>query len=115
MIGEAAPAAIVAGAVDAARAYLRMADGADDDVLRAAAAAAFAVAETFCGTALAARSPAEPLPQSWDALPAALAQGLVLLVAHLAEYREGDVLPPAAVAALWRPYRTMRLMPEAAA
>ncbi|WP_425229238.1 head-tail connector protein [Sphingomonas sp.] len=46
---------------------------------------------------------------SLAAVPAALAQGMVLLVAHLFEHRDGDVLPPAAVAALWRPFRVMRL------
>ena len=41
------------------------------------------------------------------ALPAPVAQGCVLLVAHLFG-REG-VAPPAAVAALWRPFRRLRL------
>jgi uncharacterized phiE125 gp8 family phage protein len=45
----------------------------------------------------------------WATLPAAVAQGLVLLIAHLFEHREGDAAPPTAVAALWRPYRRLRL------
>lgn len=42
-------------------------------------------------------------------LPAPVQQGLVLLVAHLAAHREGEALPPAAIAALWRPFRRVRL------
>ncbi|MCP3735040.1 phage gp6-like head-tail connector protein [Sphingomonas sp. RP10(2022)] len=49
---------------------------------------------------------------TWEALPAPVAQGVVLLAAHLFEHREGGASPPAAVAALWRPYRRMRLSPE---
>lgn len=49
------------------------------------------------------------LAAGWDALPEPLMQGVVLLAAHLFERRDGDALPPAAVAALWRPYRRMRL------
>lgn len=45
----------------------------------------------------------------WDDLPPPLAQGVVLLTAHLFEHREGDAAPPAAVSALWRPWRRMRL------
>jgi uncharacterized phiE125 gp8 family phage protein len=44
----------------------------------------------------------------WADLPAPLAQGVVLLAAHLFETR-GEVAAPAAVAALWRPWRRMRL------
>lgn len=49
------------------------------------------------------------LADSWDGLPAPVAQGAMLLAAHLFEHREGSAEPPAAVAALWRPYRRMRL------
>lgn len=52
------------------------------------------------------------LAEGWDALPEPVMQGVVLLTAHLFEHREGHAEPPAAVAALWRPYRRMRLMPE---
>lgn len=56
------------------------------------------------------------LAATWDALPAPLAQGAVLLAAHLFENRSADAQPPAAVAALWRPYRRLRLtLPERAA
>ena len=52
------------------------------------------------------------LASGWDALPPAVAQGVVMLVAHLFENRGEDRAPPAAVAALWRPWRRMRLQVE---
>ncbi|MEG3084327.1 hypothetical protein U1707_11795 [Sphingomonas sp. PB2P12] len=51
------------------------------------------------------------LAASFAAVPAPVAQGVAMLVAHLFDHRESDVAPPAAVAALWRPYRRMRLGP----
>ncbi|MBM6576777.1 hypothetical protein KCP91_10355 [Microvirga sp. SRT01] len=42
-------------------------------------------------------------------LPAGVAHGVVLLAVHLFENRQGEVAPPAAVAALWRPFRRLRL------
>ena len=45
----------------------------------------------------------------WDDLPPPLAQGVVLLIAHLFDAREGGAEPPAAIAALWRPWRRLRL------
>jgi uncharacterized phiE125 gp8 family phage protein len=45
----------------------------------------------------------------WDTLPAPVAQGVVLLAAHLLGGRAGAEPPPAAVSALWRPWRRMRL------
>ncbi|MGR6330432.1 head-tail connector protein [Sphingomonas sp. XXL09] len=45
----------------------------------------------------------------WETVPPPVAQGVVLLATHLFEHREGDAMPPAAVAALWRPYRQLRL------
>jgi uncharacterized phiE125 gp8 family phage protein len=49
------------------------------------------------------------LAADWAALPAPLAHGAVLLAAHLFENRDAGRAPPAAVAALWRPYRVVRL------
>lgn len=46
---------------------------------------------------------------SWAAIPAPVRQGVVLLAAHLFGDREGRTEPPAAVAALWRPFRELRL------
>lgn len=45
----------------------------------------------------------------WGDLPPPIATGVVLLIAHLFDHRESDMAPPAAVSALWRPYRRMRL------
>lgn len=51
------------------------------------------------------------LAADWPSLPAPLAQGVVRLAAHLHAHRDeaDDPGPPAAVAALWRPWRRMRL------
>jgi len=47
----------------------------------------------------------------WPSLPKPLRQGIVRLVAHCFAHRDApdDAGPPAAVAALWRPWRRMRL------
>ncbi|WP_298687036.1 head-tail connector protein [uncultured Sphingomonas sp.] len=51
------------------------------------------------------------LAADWPSLPAPLRQGIVRLVAHIFAHRDAsdDAGPPAAVAALWRPWRRMRL------
>lgn len=61
------------------------------------------------GTDRVAVSYSAGLAADWAGCPPALAQGLVMLVAHLFSHREDDALPPAAVAALWRPFRVLRL------
>ena len=48
----------------------------------------------------------------WQSLPEALRQGILRLAAHQHRERESSgagPIPPAAVAALWRPWRRMRL------
>lgn len=45
----------------------------------------------------------------WDDLPPPIAMGVVLLTAHLFDHRGSEPAPPAAVSALWRPWRRMRL------
>lgn len=52
------------------------------------------------------------LAETFETLPAAVAHGVVLLVAHWFENRLGDDEPPAAVRALWRPYRRLMLRGE---
>lgn len=52
--------------------------------------------------------------EEWAGLPAALRQGCVRLAAHLYSHRVSEGVPsaqepPAAVTALWRPFRRMRL------
>lgn len=42
-------------------------------------------------------------------VPAAIGQGVVRLAAHLYAHRDDAGAPPAAVAALWRPFRRLRL------
>ena len=51
------------------------------------------------------------LAADWTALPEALRQGVARLVAHLFTHRDAmaDAGPPAAVTALWRPWRRMTL------
>lgn len=46
----------------------------------------------------------------WAELPPPLAQGAVLLAAHLVEGRGDPGAPPAAVVAFWRPWRRLQLM-----
>lgn len=53
------------------------------------------------------------LATSFAEVPAPITQGIVALTAHLFAARDGDMLPPAAVAALWRPFRRLRLMEPA--
>ena len=45
----------------------------------------------------------------WDLIPAPVRQGIVLLAAHLYDQRDSSEPPPAAVTALWRPFRAHRL------
>jgi uncharacterized phiE125 gp8 family phage protein len=52
------------------------------------------------------------LAASWEALPEGLRHGILRLAAHQHREREtsgAGPIPPAAVAALWRPWRRMRL------
>ena len=42
-------------------------------------------------------------------VPAGIAQGITRLAAHLYAHRDDSVGPPAAVTALWRPFRRIRL------
>ena len=49
------------------------------------------------------------LAADWARVPEPLALGLVRLAGHLWTVRDGDAAPPAAVAALWSPWRRMRL------
>lgn len=51
------------------------------------------------------------LSAAWTAVPEALRQGVVRLAAHMFSHRDAaaDAGPPAAVTALWRPWRRIRL------
>ncbi len=52
------------------------------------------------------------LAADWPGLPAAIRDGAAMLAAHLFDDRTGAAPVPAAVTALWRPFRVMRLVPE---
>jgi uncharacterized phiE125 gp8 family phage protein len=45
----------------------------------------------------------------WGGIPAPVRQGAVLLAAHLYDQRDANVPPPAAVTALWRPFRVLAI------
>lgn len=50
------------------------------------------------------------LAMEWGGLPEAMRQGAVRLASHMFTHRDGDGGgPPAAVSALWRPWRRMRI------
>jgi uncharacterized phiE125 gp8 family phage protein len=51
------------------------------------------------------------LAADWAGVPAPITQGVVRLIGHLQAERDGDAGPaPAAVTALWRPFRRLALM-----
>jgi uncharacterized phiE125 gp8 family phage protein len=51
------------------------------------------------------------LAETWETLPEPIRQGVIRLASHLYAHRDAaeEGAPPAAVAALWRPWRRMRL------
>jgi uncharacterized phiE125 gp8 family phage protein len=50
------------------------------------------------------------LAEDWNGVPEPLRQGIARLAAHLYTARgESEAAPPASVAALWRPWRRMRI------
>ena len=86
------------------KAWLAITTDAQDDTLSTLITTALELCESFTG---------EPvLTSEWSALPQGLRHGVIRLAAHL--YRERDdpsgaAIPPAGVAALWQPWRQMRL------
>lgn len=50
------------------------------------------------------------LAEDWDGLPPALREGVTMLAAHLFDDRTGSAPIPAAVGALWRPFRTLSIL-----
>jgi hypothetical protein len=95
------PVAAIAAAGAAARALMRMDASAEKAVVDALAATAIRTAERFCGRVL--------VDEGWEGVPSPVRHGVAMLIQHLFEDREGARMPPAAVAALWRPYRVVRL------
>lgn len=51
----------------------------------------------------------------WAAIPMPIRQGIVLLAAHLFSERDEHAAPPAAITALWRPFRVIGLTSAARA
>jgi len=98
------PAAAVSAAAAAARALMRTGAAGEEALVETMAAAAIVTAERFCGRVWIARDGG-----NWDAVPAPVRQGVAMLVQYLWEDRGRSEAPPAAVAALWRPFRVMRL------
>jgi hypothetical protein len=49
------------------------------------------------------------LADGWANLPPEIVHGVAIMGAHLFDNRDAAAVPPAAVAALWRPWRRMRL------
>lgn len=90
------------GAALAASSYAIDVDGAGDGWLRLPSA----VSEQIVTVIFEAGG-----ADDWNGVPEPLRQGITRLVAHMHLHRDGagEASPPAAVAALWRPFRRMRL------
>jgi len=79
--------------------------------INAAATGRFRLVGVITATRLAVRYEAGSSPD-WASLNSSLRHGILRLAAHHFRAREadiGDPLPPAAVAALWQPFRRLRL------
>lgn len=61
------------------------------------------------GIAILAVTVSAGMAADWASLPAAIRQGAAMLAAYLYDNRDGAGAPPAAVTALWRPFRRLRL------
>jgi len=98
-------------AIDAAGARTPLVSGAYALELDADGAGRVRLIEPGNATRIAVRFTAGLAPD-WDSLPEALRHGVLRLAAHQHREREtsgAGALPPASVAALWRPWRRMRL------
>lgn len=88
--------------VAALKQWLGIATADEDTLLERLLGASYETCSAFVGPAL---------PGDWALAPPALNEGILRFAAHL--YRERDELkptePPASVAALWRPFREVRL------
>lgn len=80
--------------------WLAISTTSEDALLDRLLVAAWQACSAFVGAAL---------PQDWGEVPPALNEGILRFAAHLYRERDGDAAPPAAVAALWRPFRELRL------
>ena len=101
--GDLGPLAVSLGEV---KAFLRLEGDAEAAVLAGFIRTATALCEAFIGQRLIGE-----LATDWNGIPAPLRQGIIRLVAHLFTHRDAADAgpPPTAVAALWRPWRVMRM------
>jgi uncharacterized phiE125 gp8 family phage protein len=100
------------------KAYLRIERDDEDALIAGFVRTAIALCEAFTGQSLVVRDGEQRLAREggWQritALPVAAVTGvfIVRLVAHLFTHRDAADAgpPPAAVAAMWRPWRRLRL------
>jgi len=88
--------------LDALKQWLAISTNSEDALLARLLAVAYETCAAFVGAAL---------PDDWAVVPPALNEGILRFAAHL--YRTRDEMdgaqPPAAVAALWRPFRALAL------
>ena len=106
----------LAVSLGACKAFLRLEGDGEDALLAGFIRTATALCEAFTGEWLIARvatqgGPPVGLAADWNGIPEPLRQGIIRLVAHLYTHRDfADAgPPPTAVAALWRPWRRLRL------
>lgn len=82
--------------------------------LESSGSACFRLDRELAGQGVAVRVRAG-IAGTWDDIPPALKQGIIRLAAYLYRDRDrtgserSDLAPPASVAALWRPWRVLRL------
>lgn len=83
--------------------WLAISTPAEDALLERLLGVAYDICEQFVGPAV--------LGDDWAELPPGLNEGIIRFAAHLYRERDGAISrePPAAVAALWRPWRELRL------
>ena len=83
--------------------WLAITSAQEDALLERLLLTAYQICEAFVGAA--------PLADDWGEVAAPLKEGIIRFAAHLYADRGASALrePPAAVAALWRPWRELRL------
>ena len=103
---ELGPLAVSLGEV---KAFLRIETDAEDALIAGFIRTGTALCEAFIGAALLGG--VEAMATDWNGIPEPLRQGIIRLAAHLFTHRDAADAgpPPTAVAALWRPWRRLRM------